>query len=82
MSETNLKVDSKGRIALPAKIRRELRIGKYVKVKVEENRVILTPVDNPLNAIQKLVVKGTKNVEHEVRLLRKKAEAELFRKRR
>lgn len=82
MSETNLKVDSKGRIALPAKIRRELRIGKYVKVKVEENRVILTPVDNPLNAIQKLVVKGTKNVEHEVRLLRKKAEAELFRERR
>jgi len=82
VSETNLKVDSKGRIALPAKIRRELRIGKYVKVKVEENRVILTPVDNPLNAIQKLVVKGTKNVEHEVRLLRKKAEAELFRERR
>ena len=78
MEEVVVKVDDRGRVVLPASIREKLGIGRSVKMKVEEDYIILMPVKDPLNTLQELVVKGTKDVESEIKQLRKRAEEELF----
>ncbi|MCP8308652.1 MAG: AbrB/MazE/SpoVT family DNA-binding domain-containing protein [archaeon] len=76
--ETLVKVDKRGRAVLPLKVRRELKIRNIVKIRVEEGKVILTPVEDPLETLGKIVVKGTKDVEKEIRRLRRRAEKELL----
>ncbi|MGQ9723379.1 MAG: AbrB/MazE/SpoVT family DNA-binding domain-containing protein [Candidatus Jordarchaeum sp.] len=71
------KVDKKGRILLPARIRRELNIKNIVEIEVQGKKIIIKPVEDPLNSLEKLVVKGTKDVEKEIRTLRRIAEREL-----
>lgn len=78
MSGAIIKVDSKGRIVIPAKIRRQLGIRNVVKMRVEGGEVTLTPVENPFTSFKELVVKGTTDVEKEIRGLRRAAEDELL----
>ncbi len=79
MSEATLKVDAKGRIVIPSKIRRELGIRSVVSMRVHEGEVTLKPVKDPLESLAKLVVKGTEDVEREIGRLRRAAERELLR---
>ncbi|MGQ9469822.1 MAG: AbrB/MazE/SpoVT family DNA-binding domain-containing protein [Nitrososphaerales archaeon] len=76
--ETLARVDEKGRLVLPLKVRRELKIRNMVKISVEKGRAILTPVEDPLETLGKIVVKGTKDVEKEIRRLRRMAEKEIL----
>ncbi len=78
MSEATVKVDAKGRIVIPSKIRRELDIRNIVKIKVEGGKITLKPIEDPLRSLEKLVVKGTKDVEREIRRLREVAKRELL----
>lgn len=78
MSEATVKVDAKGRIVIPSKIRRELNIRNIVKIKVEGGKITLKPIEDPLRSLEKLVVKGTKDVEKEIRRLREVAKRELL----
>ncbi|TET18736.1 AbrB/MazE/SpoVT family DNA-binding domain-containing protein [Candidatus Bathyarchaeota archaeon] len=78
MSEATVKVDAKGRIVIPSKIRRELDIRNIVKIKVEGGKITLKPIEDPLKSLEKLVVKGTKDVEREIRRLREVAKRELL----
>ncbi|HID90676.1 TPA: AbrB/MazE/SpoVT family DNA-binding domain-containing protein [Candidatus Bathyarchaeota archaeon] len=78
MSEVLVKVDRKGRIVIPAGIRRELGIRNLVKVRVGGGVVTLEPLEDPLRSLEKLVVKGTRDVEREMRGLRRAAEREAF----
>ena len=77
MSEVTVKVDRKGRIVIPSNIRRRFNIKNVVKIIVKEGKITLKPVEDPLMSLEKLVVKGTNDVEKEIKRLRKIAEREL-----
>ena len=78
MSELTVKIDRKGRIVIPSKIRKEMGLGNIVKIKVEEGRITLKPVEDPLVSLETLVTKGTRDVEMEIRRLREVAERRLL----
>lgn len=79
MSELTVKVDAKGRIVIPSKIRRELGIRNIVKVSVKGGEITLKAVEDPLRSLGELIVKGTEDVEREIGRLRRSAERELLR---
>ncbi len=72
-----LRVDEKGRILIPRALREKLGIGRLVRARVEEGRIVIEPVEDPLELLEKAVVKGTEDVEREIGELRRIAEAEL-----
>jgi len=76
--EVVVKVDRRGRILIPAAIRKKLNIRNAVKIIVEEDKLILRPMEDPLKQIEKLVIKGTSDVELEIQKLRKVAEERLL----
>jgi len=78
MSGELIRMDEKGRVLIPLKIRRRLGMKNLVRIRVEGEKVILEPVPDPLDIIKGLVVKGTEDVEREIRGLRKIAEKEFF----
>lgn len=77
LSEVTVKVDEKGRVVIPSNIRRQLNIKNIVKMSIKGEEVTLKPVEDPLSSLEKLVVKGTVDVEREIRRLRRVAELEL-----
>jgi len=77
LSEITVKVDRRGRIVIPSNIRRRFNIRNIVKIVVKGEEIVLKPVEDPLESLKKLVLKGTTDVEKEIRRLRKVAEHEL-----
>jgi len=77
LNEVTVKVDEKGRVVIPLSIRRQFSIKNIVKISVRGEEITLKPVEDPLRSLEKLVVKGTTDVEVEIRRLRKAAEHEL-----
>jgi len=77
--EQVLRVDEKGRVLLPRALRKKLGINKLVKAKIEENRIILEPVADPVEQLMKAVIKGTDDVEQEISELRRTAENQIKR---
>ena len=71
-------MDEKGRVLIPLKIRRKLGMKNMIRIRVEGGKVILEPVPDPIDIIKGLVIKGTEDVEREIRVLRKIAEKQLF----
>jgi len=76
--EVVIKVDRRGRILIPAAIRKKLNIRNAVKIIVEEDKLILKPLEDPLKQVEELVIKGTSDVELEIQRLRKVAEKKLL----
>lgn len=74
--ELTLKIDGKGRILIPAFIRRKLNLKRVVKVRIEGGKLIIEPFKNPTEALTQTVIKGTIDVEKEIAELRKIAERE------
>ncbi len=54
-----VEVDDRGRITIPKRVRDSLKIGRKVKMKVEGNRIIIEPIEDPLEELTSLV-KGSK----------------------
>jgi AbrB family looped-hinge helix DNA binding protein len=77
--ELLLKVDEEGRMLIPKALRERLGLGRVVRAKVEEGRMVLEPVRDPIELLEKAVVKGTEDVEKEIVELRGVAERELWR---
>jgi AbrB family looped-hinge helix DNA binding protein len=77
--ELLLKVDEEGRMLIPKALRERLGLGRVVRVRVEEGRMVLEPVRDPIELLEKAVVKGTEDVEKEIVELRGVAERELWR---
>jgi len=48
-------------------------------MRVEGGRIILMPMEDPLKRIEKIVVKGTLDVEADIRRLRRVSEDKLLR---
>jgi len=76
MGEEPVRIDEKGRVLIPLKIRKRLGMKNLVRISVRGKKVILEPVLDPLDIIKGLVIKGTEDVERKIRDLRKKAEKE------
>jgi len=77
LSEVTVKVDRKGRIVIPSNIRRQFNIKNIVKIIVKEGEITLKPVEDPLKSLEKLVIKGTTDVEKEIQRLHRITEREL-----
>ena len=77
MSEVTVKVDQKGRIVISSNIWKKFNIKNIVKIIVKEGEITLKPVEDPLKSLEKLVVKGTTDVEKEIQRLHRIAEREL-----
>jgi len=78
LSEETVRVDGKGRVVIPSDIRKQLNIKNVVKIRIKDGEVSLKPVEDPLKSLEKLIVKGTKDVESEIRRLRGAADRELL----
>ena len=74
--ELLIKIDDKGRILIPVHIRRKLGLKRVVKMRVEENKLIIESVENPIEVLVQTVVKGSKNIEEEIADFRKISEEE------
>nr|MDO8077272.1 AbrB/MazE/SpoVT family DNA-binding domain-containing protein [Candidatus Freyarchaeota archaeon] len=80
MSDVFVKVDSKGRILIPQRIRRKLNIKNLVGIKVQGKKLIIEPIEDPLDSLERVVVRGTSDVEREIGKLRRIAERELLKR--
>lgn len=74
--EVTVRVDDKGRILIPKEIREKLGIKSIVKIKVEGDKLVITPIRDPLHILTASVVKGTRDVASEIKSLRGAAEEE------
>jgi len=54
-----VEVDERGRIVIPKKVRDSLKIGRRVRMKVEGNKIVIEPIEDPLDKLTSLV-KGSK----------------------
>jgi len=77
MTEETLRVDQKGRVLIPTRIRKQLGIRNVVRMRLQGGALTLEPVEDPLLSLKKLIVKGTKDVEKDIGRLRRAAEREL-----
>jgi len=59
------------------KNRHSSSIRNIVKIAVRGGEITIRPAEDPLKSIEKLVVKGTMDVEGDIRRLRRAAEREL-----
>ncbi len=58
-----VRVDRRGRIVIPSEVRRSLGIGRVVRLRVEEGRIVLEAVKDPLEKLAELVIKAPSSEE-------------------
>ena len=78
MKRIALKVDSKGRIQIPKKLRDELGIRDGVSVSIEDGSMVIEPVERIFDRLAAEVKFNFKSVMEELPRLRTTAEEELF----
>ena len=52
-----VRVDDRGRIVVPSKVRESLNIGRALRLRVEGGKIVLEPFEDPLEGVSKLVVR-------------------------
>jgi len=65
-----LRVDRKGRILIPSQVRSMLSIKEAVKAYIDGERLIIEAVKDPIENLTSTVLRGTVDVEAEIRELR------------
>lgn len=74
--ELILKIDDKGRILIPAKIRKMLNFDRVVKIRVSDDKLIVEAISDPIEKLIETVIKGSTDIEEEINRLRREAERE------
>lgn len=74
-----LKVDRKGRVLIPAEVRRLIGLKGVAKARVEEGKLIIEPVRNLIEELSALVVYRSGNVEEDIVELKRATENALRR---
>lgn len=69
--ELLLRMDSKGRILIPARIRKRLGLKHVVRMRVEEDRLIIESVKDPIESLVRTVIEGSSDVEKEIASFRR-----------
>jgi len=54
--EILVKVDGRGRVVIPAEVRRRLGVKKALRMKVEDRRIILEVLEDPIEKLAELVI--------------------------
>ncbi len=75
-----LKVDSKGRILIPSEVRSMLNIKGVVYARVVDGKLIIEPIRDPIDLLTSSVIRGTSDVEKEIRELRRVAVEEVLKR--
>ncbi len=75
--QEELRVDEKGRIQVPKKIRERLGIKRTVKASVKGHSLVIEAEDDPWEELARIVKTRFKDVEKELPALRKAAEEQL-----
>ena len=52
-----VRVDRRGRIVIPSSVRRELGIGRFVRLYVHDYKIVIEPINDPLKQLSKMIVK-------------------------
>ena len=61
---------------IPSEIRLRLGVRNAARIRVENNKLIIEPVKDPIKTLASTVLKGTRNVEAEINELRQIAARE------
>jgi DNA-binding transcriptional regulator/RsmH inhibitor MraZ len=69
-------IDDKGRILIPANIRKMLNSDRVVKIRVVDNKLIVEAISDPVEKLIETVIKGSTDIEEEINRLRREAEKE------
>lgn len=56
--EILVRVDRRGRIVIPSEVRQSLGIGRVVRLRVKEGRIVLEAVKDPVERLMELVSKA------------------------
>lgn len=75
--EVIVRVDSKGCIVIPSEIRRKLGVEHIVRLRVENNKIIVEPIKDPIEFLESSIISGTSDIEIEVPMIRKSIDDEL-----
>jgi len=75
--ELTLRIDRKGRVLIPAEIRRLISLRDVVKAQVEGEKLILEPMRNPIEDLTALVVDKSGDVEKDIAAFKGAAEKAL-----
>ena len=52
-----LRVDDKGRVTIPSDVRKMLGMGRFVRMNIEGNRIVLEPIKDALEELSDLIIK-------------------------
>ena len=75
-----LKVDSKGRILIPSEVRSLLNIKGAVYARIEGGKLVIEPIRDPIEVLTSSIIRGTMDVEKEIKELRQAALGEAVKK--
>ncbi len=70
-------VDSRGRIVIPREFREKLGIGRLVELRIEDGKLVIIPVTDPIDELRSLVVECKVIASKEARRLGLLAEKQL-----
>lgn len=68
------RIDAKGRVVIPKRLREEAGLGRVAKIRAEGGRIIIEPIESPLERLKSNVKLAIADIESELRGLRKVAE--------
>ncbi|MEM0371941.1 MAG: AbrB/MazE/SpoVT family DNA-binding domain-containing protein [Ignisphaera sp.] len=75
--EIIVRIDAKGCITIPSDIRKKLGIENVVRLRVEEDKIIVERIKDPIEFLELSVVSGTNDIEMEISMLRKAIDEEI-----
>ena len=61
-----MRLDEEGRLKLPKEILQHINLGEKAKVSIEKNRIIIEPLQNPLESLTEQMVNPTGDIEREI----------------
>jgi len=75
--ELHVRIDEEGRIRMPREVRERLGGVRIFRLELRGRELVLVPLEDPLERLTRLAEVEVRDVEAEIRELRKAAEEEL-----
>lgn len=75
--ETIVRVDAKGCITIPIEIRKRLGIEHVARISIENDKIIIEPIRDPIEFLESTVISGTSDIEIEIGMIRRSIDDEM-----